>query len=172
MYNTPDFDKQMNMTQGEKALERLRNRASFMAEDYHQDLDIVEKALEKGKEDEKIVGIFKNALTIEHRDLSTVDSHDDSEDIVAYFTRQFFTIKQNELDKSLRQALREWVLKNAFPKEHKVVEIIRNRCVNTHDEIFSCDTYEEYKATYHYSQEKFNLTEEEWKLLREVLVCH
>ena len=55
-------------------------------------------------------------------------------------------------------------------KELKALEIIRNRCVNTYDEIFSCDTYEEYKSTYHYSQEKFNLTEEEWKLLKEVLL--
>ena len=53
MYDTPDFDKQMNMTQGEKAIERLRNRASFMAEDYHRDLDIIEKSL-------KALGIIKN----------------------------------------------------------------------------------------------------------------
>jgi len=54
-------------------------------------------------------------------------------------------------------------------KELKALKIIRNRCVNTYDEIFSCNTYEEYKTTYHYSQEKFNLTEEEWKLLKEEL---
>ena len=73
MYNTPDFDKQMNMTQGEKAIERLRNRASFMAEDYHQDLDIVEKELKKGIAARKFLAAITRELTEEDFEDFTVD---------------------------------------------------------------------------------------------------
>ena len=100
---------------------------SVLASQIKYDLDMfcsIEKELKQAEENEKVLNICKNALTIEHHDLSMADLHDDSEDIVAYFVRQFFTIKQNELDKSLRQSLREWVLKNAFPKELKALEII------------------------------------------------
>lgn len=221
MYDTPDFDKQMNMTPGEKAIERLRNRASFMAEDYHQDLDIVEKelkerknlatmcdelaeivglkdkdylelkeiikkALEKGKEDEKMVGIFKNALTIEHHDLPMLEPHDDSEDFVTYASKTLTTIRQNELDKSLRQALREWVLKNAFPKEKKVLDIITTKGVNvgnfkamledwkdlTFENYISYRIENSYELQSDYDFETKPLNEQEFNLVKESILCH
>lgn len=126
------FEKELSTI--EKKLKERENLATMCDElaelvglkdkDYLVLKEVIKKALEKGKENEKMVGIFKNALTIEHHDLPMVDPHDDSEDIVAFFVRQFFTIKQNELDKELRKALREWVLKNAFPKELKALENI------------------------------------------------
>lgn len=87
--------------------------------------NIIEKELKKAEKNEIVLNIFKNALTIEHHDLPMVDPHDDNEDFVTYAFKTLTTIRQNELDKSLRQALREWVLKNAFPKEFKALEIIK-----------------------------------------------
>ena len=115
------------MSKGLEALEELKNDLTPMNFSRIEKLDrykVIEKELKQAEENEKVLNIFKNALTIEHHDLPMVDPHDDSEDIVTFFVRQFFTIKQNELDKELRQALREWVLKNAFPKELKALENI------------------------------------------------
>jgi len=87
--------------------------------------ETIEKELKEKEENEKVLNVFKNALTIEHHDLSMVVPQDDNEDIVAYAFKTLTTIRQNELDKSLRKALREWVLKNAFPKELKDLEFIK-----------------------------------------------
>ena len=94
--------------------------------DYSKEqLEIIEKELKEAEEDKEVLEIFKNALTIEHHEPMLIE-HNDSEDVISYTVRTLFTIKQQELDKSLRKALREWVLKNAFPKELKALEIIRN----------------------------------------------
>lgn len=58
---------------------------------------------------------------------------------------------------------------DTIEKELKALEIIKNRCVNTYDEIFCCDSYKEYQDLYHYAEEKFNLEKEEWEFLKEVL---
>ena len=90
------------------------------------DFDIIEKELKEHEKDKKMLEIFKNALTIEHHEipLELINSSDIHE-FISGITKQITTIKENELDKKLRKSLREWVLKNAFPKELKALEIIK-----------------------------------------------
>ena len=105
-------------------IDKYDHCACVNIEDFVECYEIIEKELKQAEENEKLLNIFKNALTIEHHDYPMVEL-DHNEDSVNYFVKQFYTIKQNELDKSMREALREWVLKNAFPKELKAFDIIR-----------------------------------------------
>lgn len=72
----------------------------------------------------KLLNAFKNALTLEYHEYPTVEFNP-SEDNVSYFVKQLYTIKQNEMDRDIRNNLREWVLKNAFPKELEALAIIK-----------------------------------------------
>ena len=87
----------------------------------HGSFDIIEKELKQAQEDKKVLDIFKSSLTIEHCPIS-IEPLKDGEDFVGSLVRNITTIRTNELDKNLRETLREWVLKNAFPKELKRLE--------------------------------------------------
>ena len=176
----PDYQTRKMLEPIEKELKERENLATMCDElaelvglkdkDYLVLKEVIKKALEKGKEDEKMVGIFKNALTIEHHDLPMVDPHDDSEDFVTYAFKTLTTIRQNELDKDLRQALREWVLKNAFPKELTALEILKPHIIkisgmNVYDKDF-------YECFLQIGNQRIFISKEQYDLLREVLVCH
>lgn len=144
-----------------------------------EDVNTIEKELKQAEKNEIVLNIFKNALTIEHHDISMVDPHDDSEDIAAYAFKTLTTIRQNELDKGLRQALRELVLKNAFPKELKAFDIIKEKRVNVDNFLRHIEKDTDYKEYIRlcglYKIMVFSdikLTQEEYNLLKEVLVCH
>lgn len=137
----------------------------------------IEKALEQAEENEKVLDIFKNALTIEHQPIS-VEPLDDK-NFVGSLVRSISTIRTNELDKSLRETLRKWVLKNAFLKELKALEIIIEKEVNIQNfkiclsakweyELFeeNCSDNDEYNEMPPY---KHSMTKEQFDLLREVL---
>jgi len=82
---------------------------------------IIEQAIKQAQKDKEMLGIFKSALTIEH-DLSTpsfTPLEKDKPFNASAIITETIKIKQNELDEKLRKSLREWVLKNAFPKELK-----------------------------------------------------
>ena len=67
---------------------------------------------------------------------------------------EFYDIDENEI---LR-----------FVKEHKALEVIKSKPVNTNWFVFFKD-YDEYCLTLEYANESKRLTEEEWNLLKEVL---
>lgn len=92
-----------------------------------EELNVIEQALEQAQENKAMLDIFKSALTIEHHSSTpsfTPLEKDKTFDINATIT-ETIKIKQNDLDEKLRKSLREWVLKNAFPKELKALEIIK-----------------------------------------------
>ena len=88
----------------------------------------LEQELNKAEENEKLLNVFKNALTIEHHEcpMIKVEEHDDTKDTIDCIVQQLYTIKQNQMDKSMRKSLRDWVLKNAFPKEMQVLDLIKD----------------------------------------------
>lgn len=154
----------------------------------NEELSIIEKELKQAQKDKEMLNVFKNALTIEHHDYPMVEL-DHSEDAVSLFVKELTTIKQNELDKSMREELREWVLKNAFPEELKRLEELAQVL-----SIVTCENGEllKYKQALEiiknkelnvffikrYTREEFNfqclhkqqLTQEEYDLLKEVLL--
>lgn len=87
--------------------------------------DNIEKELKQAEKDREMLNIFKNALTIERiepKPTSMKIENDGS--IVCPLVQNIIKIRQTELNDNLRKSLREWVLKNAFPKELKALEII------------------------------------------------
>lgn len=93
--------------------------------------------------------------------------HFDMEELADMFGDVEKELKEYEGAKNHIEALHKERVENSL--KLKAFEIIKERCVNTYDEIFCCDTFEEYQDMYHYAEEKFNLTEDEWLLLKEVL---
>jgi len=87
-----------------------------------EDLDIIEKELKQAQEDKKVLNIFKNALAIKHT--YVLPKEQDQDDTFSYACRYLFEITQNDIDEKLRKSLREWVLKNAFPKELKAFKVV------------------------------------------------
>ena len=111
-----------------------------------------------------MLNVFKNALTIERKPVNNIYSFKkDRENSISSFVSEIIEIKQNELDEKLRKSLREWVLKNAFPKELKALEIIRKKHIH--------------KCVLDTLEQDFNLievkgkdiTQKEYNLLKEVL---
>jgi len=103
---------------GKEALEYLKREYEYLTLRDEELFDIIEQDL-------KALDIFKNALTIEHHEYSQVKI-DPADDSVVGLVKQLYQIKQNEIDKDMRKALREWVLKNAFPKEMKMLDVIKD----------------------------------------------
>ena len=89
------------------------------------DLNTIKKALDEAEKNEQTLLIFKNALTVEHHNLRMIDNSDPLKDCVDYAVKALYSIKQNELREDLCETLREWVLKNAFPKEMHELNLIR-----------------------------------------------
>ena len=127
----------------------------------------IEKELEEAEENKKMLGIFKNALTVEYKPFP-VEMQKESKDFVSLLCKNIATIRENELDKNLRAILKKWVLKNAFPKELKALEIIKDKRVNCFDVIDSVD-YKHYLVLMEEYHKSWRLTEQEYKLLKEVL---
>lgn len=84
----------------------------------------VETALKQAQEDKKMLDIFKNALTVE-RDIPPELEIKESEKGCSYIFKEAVKIHENRIEETLKKALKEWVLKNAFPKELKALEIIK-----------------------------------------------
>ena len=100
---------------------------------------------------------------------------DASEDIFEYSVRTLIEIKHSELNKELKKELREWVLKNAFLKELKTLEIIKNKEVDTKYLIRLWKTCEKsdkdilWKFNWYIRLEENKLTQKEFNLLKEML---
>ena len=167
------------MNKGLEALKKIKKVAcgyeglAYLEEIYEEEVDVIEKELKEHEKDKKMLEIFKNALTIEHHEipLELINSSDIHE-FISGITKQITTIKENELDKKLRKSLREWVLKNAFPKELKALEIIKKKRVDivgvliyAFEEDNGCEFYNSY-----ISNEENKITQEEYDLLKEMLL--
>ena len=150
------------MNKGLEALEDIKTW--FSCHDYDQlnELDIIEKELKQAEENEKLLNVFKNALTIEHH-LSgpEIALKENNSDYISLVVSETIRIRQNELDKSMRKALREWVLKNAFLKELKAMEIIKKYIFVNKPFGNAC-----YICL---NDESEMITEEEYDLLKEIL---
>lgn len=55
-------------------------------------------------------------------------------------------------------------------KELKALEIILKKKVNVYDEIYQTNDYEDYKENFGYTQAQFDLTEEEYYLIKGLLL--
>lgn len=112
------------MSKGLEALKEYRNQQTGVnvhADDY---LDIIEEELKQAEENEKWLNVFKNALTIE-RQIPPELEIKESENGNTYVFREAVKIHENRIEEMLKKSLREWVLKNAFPKELEVLDIIK-----------------------------------------------
>lgn len=54
-------------------------------------------------------------------------------------------------------------------KKLKMLEVILDKKVNIYDEIYSCVDYEDYRDSFGYVQEKFNLSESEFNQIKTAL---
>lgn len=118
----------------------------------------------------KLLDAFRNALTIEHHDYPFAEFNNPLDDDISYLAKKLYVVKQNEMDKDIKSNLREWVLKNAFPKELKELKIIKDKrvCVWA---IVMARNVDEYNFSIVNEIAK-PLTQEEFKLLKEVLQEH
>ena len=127
-------------------------------------LKVYEKKLEQAQKDKDMLNIFKNALTIE-RDIPPELEIKESEKGCSYVFREAVKIHENRIEEMCKKSLREWVLKNAFPKELKALEIIK-------DKLYS------WSKQYIYTDEQrvsnvltiYDIDDKEKKLLKEVLL--
>ena len=184
------------MSKGLEALKELIKDLLIYKGDY-EELSIHQKENKSIIEKElNVLEIFKNALTIEHHELLPVEINKNETDI-GLLVKNIATIRQNKLDNELRKELREWVLKNAFPKElkaleelrkafdslvkenekigkmlskeiekNRALEIVKNKQVNVAYFVL-CLCLNDYNK---YHSKKFQLTQEEYDLLKEVLL--
>lgn len=112
------------MSKGLEATKRLKWGYAISQEERINLCECIEKELKQAQEDKEVLNIFKNALAIKHT--CVLPKEQDQDDTFSYACRYLFEITQNDIDEKLRKSLREWVLKNAFPKELKALEVIKN----------------------------------------------
>lgn len=74
-------------------------------------------------------------------------------------------LRQNNKDNS---HLFDDELLETIEKELKALEIIIDKTVNVYDEIYETNDYEDYIANFGYTQLQFNMTKEEYELVKEV----
>jgi hypothetical protein len=103
-------------------LYNLYTRA-FVNAKTQEERDFIIACKDKLEGDLTALKTLKNALTIETTPIAVnVDFNKD--DGLTIFAKKLYEIKQNQLDFDLRQNLRDWVLKNACPKEYKTLKEI------------------------------------------------
>lgn len=98
-----------------------------------EELAELEKELKEAEENKAMLDIFKNALTVE-RAIPPELEIKESEKGNSYVFKEAVKIHEIRIEEMYKKALREWVLKNAFPKELKAFEIIKENLVVSYDE--------------------------------------
>ena len=150
------------MSKGLEALKDIKETIAYFGaytEKAIEGCNIIEEELEQAKENEEMLNVFKNALTIEHKTINNIHAFKkDREGCISGLVSEIIEIKQNELDEKLRKSLREWVLKNAFPKEAKALEIIKKSIVEKSDTKVLMGDY--YQVVLALTQEEYNLFKE------------
>lgn len=135
-------------------------------ESIKKDLLDIEKTLKQAQEDKEMLNIFKNALTIE-RDIPPELEIKESEKGCSYVFKEAVKIHENRIEEMLKKSLRKWVLKNAFPKELKALEIIKEKNVKIDVLKYQSDVVFYNMAVF---EKEEKLTQEEYDLLKEVLL--
>lgn len=101
-------------------LYNLYTRA-FSKANTQEERDFIIACKDKLESDLNALQTIKNALTITHIPYPKINIKENDGHL---FVQKLYEIKQNELDFDLRQNLRDWVLKNACPKEYKALKEI------------------------------------------------
>lgn len=104
------------MNKGLEEIKRLKWGLDITHEERINLCESIEQELKQAQKDKEILDIFKNALTLKHAYVLP-EEKDHSKDAFVCAVQYLYEITQNDLDEKLRKSLREWVLKNAFPKE-------------------------------------------------------
>ena len=103
-------------------LYNLYTRA-FSKANTQEERDFIIECKDKLESDLNALQTLKNALTITHIPYPKI-SIKENDGYLGLFFQKLYEIKQNELDFDLRQNLRDWVLKNACPKEYNALKEI------------------------------------------------
>lgn len=154
-----------------QALKELEEKAKLLICNDGYVCDLVKpiyQALTELEETKKINEIFKNAITIKHTGIHCEEKLDHSKDTFIYSIQPICDVIQNNIEEELKRQLREWVLKNAFPQELKVLEIIKNK---NFDLFYLQDSkdLEMYNDACDHFRNLCYLTQEEYDLLKEWL---
>ena len=104
-----------------EAVKRLKWGYAITQEEHINLCECIEQELKQAQKDKEMLDIFKNALTVKHTFVLPKEQKS-LDDTFSYAFRYLYEITQSNLDEKLRKSLREWVLKNAFPKELKELE--------------------------------------------------
>ena len=137
--------------------------------------EIIEQALTELEETKKINEIFKNAITIKHAGINFEEKLDQSKDTFIYSIQPICEVIQNNIEKELKKQLREWVLKNAFPQELQILEVLKEHFVNRDNDTSGIyfekhlGYYEPYYQIKLKDGIKLTLTETEFNLIKEWL---
>lgn len=132
---------------------------------------IVLDKLKEMQEDKEMLNIFKNALTVE-RNIPPELEIKESEKGCSYVFKEAVKIHENRIEEMLKKSLKEWVLKNAFPKELKALDIIKEKKVDT-TTLFICFkdyNLETYNECVNPLAGELSLTQQEYDLFKEVLL--
>ena len=152
-----------SMNKGLLSVKELREVDGFTRKAMNKRLNVIEKTI---KEQENIIKIFKNALTIGYRPPKVVSIECDDKDMMGYAIETIAEVQQQQVNDKVRKALREWVIKNSIPSELK---IILNKRVDVNDLLGYVDlkSYNEYVIACDDTKERV-LTENEYNLVVEM----
>ena len=130
-------------------------------------VDIIWKALKEKERQDAIINALKETIAYETSYPETrIDEEGNTSVAQAVALRQL-----KDLEERKRKMLRDWILRECFPKELKALEIIKEKRVFI-EEFLQSDDLEEYndyvEEQGRYDEDK--LTQEEFDMLKECLI--
>ena len=131
------------------------------------DFHLIETALKRLEEQESVIDTLKGIIEFDTK-LPEIKINEDKQFEV--FSALGMSIQRN-IENQERELLRNWILKECFPKELRALEIINKKKVDVHILSF-CKDYIKYNETFElFKDYKIRqITQEEYDLLKEVLL--
>ena len=152
------------MNKALKALKRIRSCLRTRIDECDEDLDIIETVLKKIEEQDGVIQILKDVISFSKTLPYIKPNKEGGWDIMSAVEINI----GRDIENKERELLRQWVLKECFPKELKALEIIKEKGIILQ---FIKETYTEdqYNAGVFGTLVK-ELTPEEYGLLKEELL--
>ena len=132
-----------------------------------RDLDIIENELNEKEQQDSVIKTLENTISLGYIPPKISIDNDKMD-----FSCGSIGLEISEtLNKAKIDLIRNWILRTCFPKEFKALEIIKNKEVDAFL-VIDCPNVGHYNRHFEYSDVirlQRCLTEEEFKLLKEVL---
>jgi len=130
------------------------------------DLDIIKNELKEKEQQDEIIKTIKEIISFKVSEPEFKRDEDGSiQNIIGCV---YFELKR-EIENKERELFRNWVLETCFSKEFKALEIIKKKRVNVY-ELVQSRNYVEYNNIFDENEIECFLTQEDYNLLKEVLL--